>query len=98
MRSQKRLQLSPTELTVLINLLVHWWWEGDWPCPSLSAISHRMGISRRTAERAVVSLEKKGLLHRGKGEIRKGGPIVTRFDLSGLVATLSDLAQQRAAT
>ncbi len=88
-RSQASLRLSATEMMVILNLLMHWWQgEGQWPYPRLSTIASRMGVTVRTVERAVGSLESKGLLTRLHGEFIDDGLTVRRFDLSGLVAQL----------
>lgn len=88
-RSQAHLGLSPTEMVVILNLLLHWWQgAGDWPYPRLSTIANRMGVNRRTVERAIASLESKRLLLRLEGEFDDEGLTVRRFDLSRLVAEL----------
>ena len=88
-RSQSHLNLSANEMVVILNLLLHWWeGDGQWPYPRLSTIANRMGVTRRTVERAILSLESKGLLMRLEGEFSPDGLTVRRFDLSGLVSEL----------
>lgn len=84
------------EVVVLLNLLMYWWQPEDWPYPRLSVISERIGASRRTVERAVHSLEEKGLVRRLRSETLEG-PAIRRFDLSGLVKTLQDIVEEREA-
>ena len=83
------------EVVVLLNLLMYWWQPENWPYPRLSVISERIGTSRRTVERAVQSLEEKGLVHRLRNETHKEGPTIRRFDLNGLIETLKDLVEKR---
>lgn len=87
-RSQRQLNLSSTEMVVLLNILLHWWREDEWPYPRISAIGERMGTSRRTVERAIRSLQEKGLVVHRRGEAMGAGPVVRRFDLSGLIDAL----------
>lgn len=87
-RSQGQLKLSSTEMVVLLNILLHWWREDEWPYPRVSAIGKRMGTSRRTVERAIRSLQEKGLVVHRKSEVVRNGPAARRFDLSGLIDTL----------
>lgn len=61
-RSQNRLQLSSTEMMVLINILTHWWRVDVKPFPGNYTIAKRMGISRRTVQRAIKSMVQKGLI------------------------------------
>ena len=95
LRSQDRMRLTPMELVVLLNVLMHWWEPGEWPHPRISAISHRIGTTPRTVQRAVRTLQDKGLLvHRAPERRHPGGGAVRRFDLSGLVARLHELAEE----
>ena len=87
-KSQAQLDLSSTEMVVLLNILLHWWRDDDWPFPRISVIGERMGTSRRTVERAVRSLQAKGLVVHQRGDPVGDGPAVRRFDLSGLVDVL----------
>ena len=92
-RSQGQLKLSSTEMMVLLNILLHWWREGEWPYPRVSAISERMGISRRTVERAIRRLQEKGLVVHRRSEVMGNGPAARRFDLSGLIDILRSRAE-----
>lgn len=87
-RSQGQLNLSPTEMVVLLNILLHWWQEDEWPYPRIPTIGERMGISRRTVERAIHRLQEKGLVVHRRSESRGSGPAVRRFDLNGLIEVL----------
>ena len=92
-RSQRELRLSRTEMVVILNLLMHWWHgDGKWPYPRISTIAGRMGVTRRTVERAIKSLESKGLIIHLEGEVGPTGLMVRRFDLSGLVSKLQSSA------
>lgn len=94
-RSQAELGISPVELVVVLNLLLHWWdGEGEWPYPRISTIARRMGTSRRTIERAIAGLESKGLIRRCSAEEGGDGIAIRRFDLTGLVRALSGHAAQ----
>ena len=93
-RSQRQLGISATEFVVLLNLLMHWWRPDEWPFPRISTISGRMDVDRRTVERALRSLQKKGLVVRQPTSPVGDGPAVRRFDLSGLVLTLQKFATE----
>ena len=93
-RSQHRLRISATELVVLLNLLMHWWDGDGWPYPRVSTISRRMNLGSRTIERALRSLEEKSLVVRQPTVAIEDGRAVRRFDLSGLVLALQELAAE----
>ena len=94
LRSQERMRLTPMELVVLLNVLMHWWEPGDWPHPRISAISDRIGTTPRTVQRAIRTLQDKGLLVHRLPEKRRAGGTIRRYDLSGLVARLQELAEE----
>src|SRR5437016_4611373 len=51
LRNQRKLGLSTTDLVVLINILLHWWFKERHPFPNTSTIAARMGTSPRTVQR-----------------------------------------------
>jgi hypothetical protein len=63
-KHQDTLKLSPTELVVLLNILMHWWYTHQKPFPRPTTIARRMGSTVRTVQRAITKLEAEGLLVR----------------------------------
>lgn len=68
LRLQSKFELTPTEMLVLINLLVHWWDPTRAVYPRSTTIAKRMGIDKRTVQRATKKLERAGLLTRSVNE------------------------------
>lgn len=97
-RYQSTIGLSSTELVVLLNLITHWWRADELPYVRPTTIANRMDVDRRTVERAIQSLESRGLIRRLKGEKRKDKLTVRRFDLAGLVDTLTGIADRHRAS
>ncbi len=93
-RNQQRLGLSPTEMVVLLNILVHWWRADKLPHPRPSVIAKRIGVTTRTVERAISSMEEKGLMQRLEREKTAEQPAVRRFDLTGLIKKVQGLAEE----
>lgn len=91
LKHQHDLGLSPTDLTVLLNVLMHWWYPERKPFPRSTTIAKRMGVTPRTVQRSLQQLEELGLLVREK-EVR--GP--TYLDPAPLVARLEELARKDA--
>lgn len=91
LRKQKVLGLDSSEIVVLLNLLASWWNVQDMPYIQTSTIAARMGVSRRTVQRQIESLEKKGLIKRVWGvrqtEDSRAG---AQYDLTGIVAVLKE--------
>lgn len=87
LKNQAALGLSPTDLVVLLNVLMHWWYPTQKPFPRATIISTRMGVSPRTVQRSISRLEHLDLLVRLKEGER------TYLDPSPLVAKLTELAK-----
>lgn len=88
--SQKDLGISSEELNVLLNLLAHWWRPESSVFPRPTTIAARMGVSVRTVQRVVSSLEKKGIVR--KSRTRDGR---TYYDVSPLKELLTPYAETR---
>jgi Crp-like helix-turn-helix domain len=88
LKNQDELKLNPTELVVLLNVLMHWWYRDQKPFPRPTTIARRMGSTVRTVQRAITKLENEGLLIRRRGEKKT---IV--LDPDPLVQRLSELAK-----
>lgn len=97
LRAQAKIGLSPTDMIVVLNLMLHWWHHDRMPHPRTSAIAKRSGLSARTVQRSLKELEKKGLItrHRGRTEKIEGRfrKQAAHYDLSPLRTRLSDFAQ-----
>ncbi|WP_370688260.1 helix-turn-helix domain-containing protein [Flavimaribacter sediminis] len=63
---QRQLGISSEELNALLNLNAHRWRRKDPVFPGTSTIAERMGVSVRTVQRLIRSLEKKSLVVRKK--------------------------------
>lgn len=91
--SQKELGITSSELNVLLNIIVHWWEKSKYPFPSQGAIAYRSGLSLKTVQRALNSLEAKGLIKKEptarSNAITKGRNI---YDLSPLIDKLDKVS------
>jgi len=93
LRHQAELELTATDLVVLINLTMHWWYPDQRPFPRSSTIAKRMGIDRRSVQRSLAKLSEKGLVERMVESLPDGNERQV-CDLSGLQQRLSDLAKR----
>ncbi|WP_323038910.1 helix-turn-helix domain-containing protein [Gemmobacter sp.] len=91
LKYQSELGLSPTDLAVLLNVLMHWWYPEKKPFPRSTTIAKRMGVTPRTVQRSLQQLEELGLLVREKDP---RGP--TYLDPAPLVEKLGALAKKDA--
>jgi biotin operon repressor len=88
LQAQGRLKIKPVQLTVLVQLLQHWWNADENPYPSKEAIARRLGKSERSVQRYLAELEKAGLIKRISRFKGHKGQTSNGYDLGGLVAML----------
>jgi hypothetical protein len=67
LKHQNDLNISATEMVVLLNVLMHWWYLDQKPFPRSTTIARRMGVTIRTVQRALSNLQTAELLLRQKG-------------------------------
>ena len=91
---QKALDLNADELNVLLHLVRRWWEKDRLPHPGKKGIADCMGVSPRTVQRHLTALEGKGLIRRKPRRRESGGTDTNAYDLSGLVAKLTPLAEE----
>ena len=97
LRGQARLKIGTNELAVLVHLIDHWWKPDDMPWPKKQTIAERLGVSTKTVQRAIVNLEREGLLVRKErySNMTKGRTS-NEYDLSPLVERLKVIAADMA--
>lgn len=89
---QNQLNLTSTDMNVLLNLIIHWWQADDRVYPSQDSIAHRMGVSKRTVQRTLDRLVDLGLLE--VKQTRRSGKYKGRnlYNLMPLARTIDLLA------
>ena len=92
LKNQAKLELSNTELVLIIHLISFIHNADSKAFPSLSLLSERMSQDRRTIQRTLGKLEEKGLLRkkvRSKSQSSKG--LTNIYDLTPLMLKLINL-------
>ncbi len=92
LKKQVELGLTATDMLVLLNVTLHWWYADKKPFPRTSTIAARMGIEPRTVQRTLRKLSDLGLMKRVP-ETAEDGTQRTVCDLSGLVERLGKYAE-----
>lgn len=90
---QNELGISPLAMNVLIQLIAHWWKREEKPFPSQANLAERIGVSKRSVQRALVGLEERGLIQKVSiTRDRKGSPNTrNEYDLVPLADLLVKL-------
>jgi hypothetical protein len=81
-RSYHRLGLTSTDLVVLLNLSMAWWFPDRQPYPRVTTIARRMGVNVRTVQRSLAAMKAKRLLT--WETIHIGGVRRRKYDLAPL--------------
>lgn len=94
LKSQSELELTNSEMVVLLNILDFWWQSDSLPFPGVSMLAKRVGVTSRSIQRAVESLERKNFVKRAltlspNGQERKG------FEVDGIVSRLQEIARKK---
>ncbi|HEX4706729.1 MAG TPA: hypothetical protein VH229_03280, partial [Candidatus Udaeobacter sp.] len=92
-RGQAKLGLDAVDLAILLNVVLHWWSAEDWPYPQPRVLAKRIGVSTRTIERRLESLQQRGFLVRHAAEKSSDGIARRRIELTGLVRRLEAFAR-----
>ena len=71
LRLQSRLELTATDMMVVINLLFHRWAAGAGVFPRTGVIAKRMGTSERSVQRSIKRLMDMGAIIRSEDESGK---------------------------
>jgi predicted transcriptional regulator len=95
-RAQHRLGLEPEHFNALLHLVYHWWEPDNNPYPAKATIAARMDKSPKTVQRYLKALEDAGLIRRIERYEANRGQTSNEYDLSGLVAKLTIIADEEA--
>jgi biotin operon repressor len=86
LRNMGVLGISPTEMVIICHLNRFWWEKDRLPFPSILKMADEMGVSSKTIERNLSSLEKKGLIIKiersGKSNSYDMTPLVEKLRLA----------------
>ncbi len=93
LRKQVDLGLSPTDMLVLINITMHWWYREQLPFPRSATIAERMGVDARTVQRSIRKMQDLKLVER-ETETLEDGTTRSVLNLSPLVERLSGFARR----
>jgi Iron dependent repressor, N-terminal DNA binding domain len=92
LKNQAKLELSHTDMVVLLNVLMHWWYADKRPFPRSTTIAARMDVQPRTVQRSLARLDELGLVKRVIEELPDGEEQQV-CDPSGLRQRLIELAK-----
>ena len=90
-------KLSPTEMLVILQILLAWWSKDRLPFPSKATIGTRSGLSTRQVQRALTALEHKGYIERVIRFSTNRARTSNQFELAGIVSAVMQAAESNPA-
>lgn len=91
-KKQVELGLSATDMLVLMNVTMHWWYPDQRPFPRVTTIADRMGVDARTVQRSMRKLVDLDLMKRMTETTEEGEERVV-CDFKGLIERLGQYVQ-----
>ena len=88
LRAQNRLGITPTQLTIIVQLLGYYFDPLRPPFPSKRELANRIGITEQTIRINIKALEDNGLVAREQQKTRFGDYGSNRYHLTGLIEKL----------
>lgn len=96
LEKQAALGLKAIEVNILMHLLTYWWDVDNTPHPSKQRMATALGVSTKTIQRNIASLETAGFIKRepqfsGSG----GGQTSNRYNFDGLIMHATEFAEEK---
>jgi DNA-binding Lrp family transcriptional regulator len=92
---QEALGLDPVDLNIILQLAYHWRERERLPYPSKNTLAKRIGISARTVQRRIATLEKLGFIERRTRTLKNGGNDSNEYSLAGLIGKATPFADEK---
>lgn len=86
LRNMGALNITPTEMVVVCYLIMFWWEKDRLPFPSIMKMATELGVSSKTIERNLSSLEKKSLVKKTERQGKSN-----KYDIAPMVSHLVDI-------
>lgn len=91
LRAQNRLGITPTQLTIIVQLLGYYYDPLRPPFPTKRDLAKRIGITEQTIRINIKALEEAGLVTREQWKTSAGDYGPNRYHLTGLIYKLKKL-------
>ena len=91
---QAALGLTSTDMNILLHLMAYWWKEAELPHPSKVTLAKSIGVTARTVQRRIASLERSGFIKRVPRKGPHRGTQTNLYDFSGLIKAATPYAKE----
>lgn len=90
-QAQRRLKISPTQMSIIVHLLDYWYDPTRKPFPSKRDLSKRIGVTLKTIQNNISQLEAAGYVQREQRKTAAGDWNSNIYHLDGLIAAVKEL-------
>lgn len=92
---QQALGLDSMDVNIILYLSTYWWMEENKPHPSKQTIADAIGVTARTVQRRIASLEKAGFILREYRSDKDKGNKANKYHFDGLIEAVKPYAQEK---
>ena len=91
---QNALRLTPIEFNLIIQIAKYWWEKGKAPYPSVQLLADNIGVTPRSIQRNLASLEKKGYIEKKARYRASGGQTSNGYTYEGLIKKCKEMVAE----
>lgn len=92
---QAALGLDTIDMNIILHLTQYWWKAENPPCPSVGTIAKALGLSERTIQKRIRTLEDAKLIERVERRQTKHGSLPNVYKLDGLIEAARPYAEEK---
>ncbi len=92
---QRALGLDPIDMNIILHLTQYWWRADNPPSPSVGTIADALGLSVRTIQKHIQTLEAAKLIERVERRHGKYGSQTNLYMLDGLIVAATPFAKEK---
>lgn len=92
---QKVLGLEALDINIIMHLATYWWTHDNKPHPSKKTIAEAIGVTPRTVQRRIASLEKSGFIQREQRRVKGKGSRTNLYHFDGLIKAAQPYAEEK---
>ncbi|MCF6338274.1 MAG: MarR family transcriptional regulator [Gammaproteobacteria bacterium] len=95
LEKQHALGLDALDVNIILYLSTYWWESENKPHPTKKTIAEAIGITPRTVQRRIASLEKAGFMKREYRPDKDKGNKSNKYHFDGLIKEIQPYAQEK---
>jgi predicted transcriptional regulator len=95
LEKQAALGLSALDINIILHLSTYWWDADNKPHPTKATIAEALGVSPRTIQRRIASMEAAGFMEREYRKNKNKGNDSNKYHFDGLIDEVTPHAEEK---